>query len=71
MFGCNNDHRFSEKYMVKDHTSFFRGTFLLDPRHLATCTRLLSLKETKMLKFAQIILNWENQLTVILIPRSF
>ena len=29
MFGCNNDHRFPEKYMVKDHTSFFRGTFLL------------------------------------------
>ena len=29
MFGCNNDYRFPEKYMVKDHTSFFRGTFLL------------------------------------------
>ena len=36
MFGCNNDHRFPGKYMVKDHTSFFRGTFLLEPRHLAT-----------------------------------
>ena len=29
LFGCNNDHRFPEKYMVKDHTSFLRGTFLL------------------------------------------
>ena len=29
VFGCNNDHRFVEKYMVKEHTSFFRGTFLL------------------------------------------
>ena len=29
VFGCNNDYCFPEKYMVKDHTSFFRGTFLL------------------------------------------
>ena len=25
MFGCNNDRRFPEKYMVKDNTKFFGG----------------------------------------------
>ena len=25
VFGCNNDRHFPEKYMVKDHTSFFEG----------------------------------------------
>ena len=29
MFGCNNDRRFPEKYMMKDHTSFSEGAFLL------------------------------------------
>ena len=28
MFGCNNGRRFLEKYMVKDHTTFF-GMFVL------------------------------------------
>ena len=28
-FECNDDLRFPTKYMVKDYTSFFRGTFLL------------------------------------------
>ena len=25
VFGCNNDRRFPDKYVVKDHTSFFGG----------------------------------------------
>ena len=33
MFGCNNDRRFPEKYMVKDNSSFFGGTFLLLEGH--------------------------------------
>ena len=35
VFGCNNDRRFPEKYMVKDHSSFFGGTFLLLEGHKA------------------------------------
>ena len=35
MFGCNNDRRFPEKYMVKDNSSFFGGTFLLLEGHKA------------------------------------
>ena len=25
VFGCNNDRRLPDKYVVKDHTSFFVG----------------------------------------------
>ena len=59
MFGCNNDHRFVEKYMVKEHTSFFRGTFLLlqGTKALATWTRILSRKGFKVNKNAKVCSN--------------
>ena len=51
--------------MVKDHTSSFGGTFLLlqVPKALPTGR---DLRRTKILKFAKIILNLEDQYTVIL-----
>ena len=63
--------------MAKDHTSSseVRSCSCKDLRHLASWTRQLSRKgfkvNKKILKFAQIILHLEDQLTVILIPRSF
>ena len=59
VFGCNNDRRFPEKYMVKDHTSFFGGTFLLlqGPRHLDSWTRLLSRKRFKVNKNTKVCSN--------------
>ena len=65
LFVCNNDRRFPEKYMVKDHTSSFGGTFLLlqVPKALPTGR---DLRRTKILKFAKIIWNLEDQYTVTL-----
>ena len=65
LFVCNNDRRCPEGYMVKDHTSSFGGTFLLlqVPKALPTGR---DLRWAKILKFAKIILNLEDQYTVIL-----
>ena len=30
VFGCNNDRRFPEKYLIKDHTGFFRENHTYD-----------------------------------------
>ena len=56
VFGCNNDCRFADKYVVKDHTIFFGGKPQVrfwscrDPRQFSTWTRLLSCKRFKVNK---------------------
>ena len=59
VFGCNNDHRFVEKYMVKEHSvsSEVRFCSCKDPRPLATWTRLLSRKGFKVNKNAKVCSN--------------
>ena len=65
MFGCNNDRHFPDKYVLKDHTSFFgsvgkpqvRFWSGKDPRQFSTWIRLLSRKRVKMNKNAKVCSN--------------
>ena len=63
VFGCSNDRRFPEKYVVKDHTSFFGGKpevrfwSCKDPRQFSTWTRLLSRKRFKVNKNTKVCSN--------------
>ena len=63
MFGCNNDRRFPDKYVVKDHTSFFGGKPQVrfwsgkDPRQFSTWIRLLSRKRVKVNKNTKLCSN--------------
>ena len=70
VFGCNNDCRFPDKYVVKDHTIFFGGKPQVrfwsckDPRQfstwtslLSTWTRLLSRKRFKVNKNTKVCSN--------------
>ena len=63
VFGCNNDRRFPDKYVVKDHTSFFGGKpevrfwSCKDPGQFSTWTRLLSRKRFKVNKNTKVCSN--------------
>ena len=63
VFGCYNDRRFPDKYVVKDHTSFFGGKpevrfwSCKDPRQFSTWTRLLSRKRFKVNKNTKVCSN--------------
>ena len=63
VFGCNNDRRFPDKYVVKDHTSFFGGKpevrfwSCKDPRQFSTWTRLLSRKRFEVNKNTKVCSN--------------
>ena len=63
VFGCNNDRRFLDKYVVKDHTSFFGGKpevrfwSCKDPGQFSTWTRLLSRKRFKVNKNTKVCSN--------------
>ena len=63
VFGCNNDCRFRDKYVVKDHTSFFEGKpevrfwSCKDPRQFSTWTKLLSRKRFKVNKNTKVCSN--------------
>ena len=63
VFGCNNDRRFPDKYVVKDHTSFFGGKpevrfwSCKDPRQFSTWTKLLSRKRFKVNKNTKVCSN--------------
>ena len=63
VFGCNNDCRFPDKYVVKDHTIFFGGKPQVrfwsckDPRQFSMWTRLLSRKRFKVNKNTKVCSN--------------
>ena len=63
VFGCNNDCRFRDKYVVKDHTSFFEGKpevrfwSCKDPRQFSTWTKLLSRKRFEVNKNTKVCSN--------------
>ena len=63
VFGCNNDRRFPDEYVVNDHTSFFGGKphvrfwSCKDPRQFSTWNRLLSRKRFQVNKNTKVSSN--------------
>ena len=63
VFGCNNDRRYPEKYLMKEHTSFFGGKPQIrfwsckDPKRFTVWTKRLRRKYFKVSKDTKVCSN--------------